>query len=304
MTFIRVDPPLLRQSARELAERADQLRRLGDQVWQVAADAPSYDGQFGPRVRALAEEGRAQLHAQAQRLGALSDKLLARAEAFEAADLESRSALQRLSAAFSDWLSKAQFAEPYLRLAELVGLGNLMGASDVAGEPGADGDQPPWWTPFALAAAQLWHGFEQRIGQPLREALLNAPSTWRSIAENAGSIGLYYTAHGWFWYDRSVNQPVRDTYVDATRPLYELYGKLFAFQGPGLPADGPVTLSLTAMAQTDASGAPISPVGYELVGLVDGLGTRVAVPGAAERSRQRRRRHGRCALGRPDRHPS
>jgi hypothetical protein len=33
MTFIRVHPPLLRQSAHELAERAEQLRRLGDRVW-------------------------------------------------------------------------------------------------------------------------------------------------------------------------------------------------------------------------------------------------------------------------------
>jgi len=267
---------MLRQSAQQLNERAAELRRLGEQVWQAAARAPSYDGQFGPKVRALAEEGRAQLETQAARLGSLSEELLARAEAFEAADLETQTAFQQLSSALQTWFRNASFLAPFVRLGELVGLENLTGTSDRNVGSGEDGEEPPWWAPFAIGAANMWHGFEQHIGQPLREALLRAPDTWRDIGEGAGTIGLYYTAQGWFWYDRSVNQPVRDAYVDATRPLYQLYGRLFAFQGPGLPADGPVTLSLTAMSRTDSSGIPLSLVGSELVGLVDGIGTRVA----------------------------
>jgi hypothetical protein len=77
------------------------------------------------------------------------------------------------------------------------------------------------------------------------------------IGENASTIGLLHRP-GVVLVRPSVNGPVHEFYDDVTRPLYELYGRLFAFQGPGLPADGPVTLNLMAMAQTDANGAPVS----------------------------------------------
>jgi uncharacterized protein YukE len=98
MTIIRVDPAGLRATAEDLQANAAELRALGNAVLRAAAHAPSYNGQFGPKASALAEQAFASLSADASRLDELSQALVAKATAFERADAESGAALASLSA--------------------------------------------------------------------------------------------------------------------------------------------------------------------------------------------------------------
>ena len=259
MPLIRVDPPMLRQSAQQLNELAAELRGLGDQVSQAADEAPSYDGQFGPKVRALAEEGRARLHAQAAHLGSLSDELLARAEAFEAADLETQTAFQRLASSFQDWFQDAGFLAPFARLAGVVGLGNLISPSGGrgAGEP----ETPPWWVPVLLGISRGWFDLDERVLSPLRETLVQLPQTWSQNLEYVRVLAAFYSSQTQDWIDEHVGQPIE-----------ELLAKLPALQEPGLPSDGPLTPALLGLSMVDGQGNPLSPVGYELVQLIDARG--------------------------------
>lgn len=263
MPDIRVDPPSLRQAAAKLSEAADRTRKLAEEAAESAASAPSYDGQFGNQVQSMGSEAYAQMTVVATKLSVLSDALLLKAEEFEAADLQSQTAFARIQLSLQEWLRAASSYQPLANFANMIGMGWLLDKALAA--DGEAEEALPWWAPLALQAANLWHGFDQRFGQPLREALLSAPKTWSGIGASAETIELYHTARGWFWYDRSVNLP-----------LYDLYGRLLAPQGPGLPPGGPITLSLREMAAVDTNGVPISPVGSELVDLVDDLGIRVA----------------------------
>jgi uncharacterized protein YukE len=98
MTLIRVDPAGLRATAEDLQANATELRALGHAVLRAAAHAPSYDGQFGPKAKALAEQAFASLSADASRLEAHSQALVEKAAAFERADAESGAALASLAA--------------------------------------------------------------------------------------------------------------------------------------------------------------------------------------------------------------
>jgi len=101
--FIRVDPDTLRRYSGEFRGMAGSYRRLAKE-WQAATDdAPSYEGQFGPEVRAIGEEGRARFTRDAESCHALAAYLAEKAEAFEAADLETQEGMARIHTALLDW---------------------------------------------------------------------------------------------------------------------------------------------------------------------------------------------------------
>lgn len=86
MTRIRVNPGSLQQSAGEVESIASNIRKTGDEVWRSAGSAPGYDGQFGPRVRAIARAALARAQKHDARMNTLSGSLSGRAAAFQAAD--------------------------------------------------------------------------------------------------------------------------------------------------------------------------------------------------------------------------
>jgi hypothetical protein len=255
---------VLRQAAQQLAEAADRLKTLGVEVADSAASVPSYDGQFGALVGTLGAEASGQLQAQSAKLSTLSEALTLKAEEFEAADHQTQDGFAGLELRVQGWLDQALEFEPVARLAGLFGLGRPA----VTVDPDPSDYELPWWASLAIQAANTWHGFDQGLGQSLREALYPIPGTVQGIQANAATIRLHYTSAGWLWYDASIRQP-----------LYDLYARLFTPQEPGLPPDGPITLSLSEMASLDSNGVPVSIVGSELVDLVDGLGVRVAFLG-------------------------
>ena len=100
---IRVDPARLRQAALEIGQDADRLRAIGDEVMRATQSAPGYDGEFGPKVHSIGMEGHARLRAEADRLTELSQHLLRKAEAFEAADAQAVAGLSTVGQTLRSW---------------------------------------------------------------------------------------------------------------------------------------------------------------------------------------------------------
>ena len=79
---------------------AEKLASMEDQILSSGASAPSYDGQFGPKVNALATETAGQMHSTISRLKASASQLQAIAQLFEDADRETLGAIQGIGAQF------------------------------------------------------------------------------------------------------------------------------------------------------------------------------------------------------------
>jgi hypothetical protein len=135
MTRIRVEPNKLRQTAQRLEAIADRLRSLGREALGITLNAPSYEGQFGPKARTMGLEAEARLVTQADRTSALCEELIAKAEAFEAADQRSLAALNQLGESMGEWMEQAapilaslamasafpwQLVQRHLRLGSLI----------------------------------------------------------------------------------------------------------------------------------------------------------------------------------------
>ena len=131
-------------------------RRLAKE-WQAAtADAPSYEGQFGPEVRAIGEEGHARFTHDAESCQALAAYLAEKAEAFEAADLQTQEGMARIHAVLLDWLQQTKHLLP-LRLLSLFPTDEIARLMDLAGleKSGDGGHDGPWWLPQPISAEEF-----------------------------------------------------------------------------------------------------------------------------------------------------
>ena len=86
MTLIRVEPEVLDTVARSLIDSADEVERCGRKLLSVAASAPSYDGQYGPWLEAMAAEDEHDARLLAEEIRQHADDLLGLAGAFRDAD--------------------------------------------------------------------------------------------------------------------------------------------------------------------------------------------------------------------------
>jgi len=83
---IRVNPDILNQSGNNLISTSSSVQRAGSSANSAASSAPSYDGQFGPKVKAIGNEARAIANGNAEELTNHGKKLLERATIFQTAD--------------------------------------------------------------------------------------------------------------------------------------------------------------------------------------------------------------------------
>ena len=86
MTRIKVDPSILSQQAGSIQQEAVGVERAGDGAYSAARGAPSYDGQFGPRVWGIGSEALSKSKQISGQMGGLSGKLSNKAAAFDHAD--------------------------------------------------------------------------------------------------------------------------------------------------------------------------------------------------------------------------
>lgn len=100
MTRIRVNPDILFQSSGNISSAGQGTKKIGDDLWQSAQSAPSYNGQFGPAVRAIAQGAMAQAQGHQNRLADKSLSLNKRAQAFSDADVASVLGIQNKFVSF------------------------------------------------------------------------------------------------------------------------------------------------------------------------------------------------------------
>jgi len=271
MTNIRIDPSNLRDVAQQLDSIADRVRSLGNEAHHITLDTPSYDGQFGPKARALGMEAEARLTEQARRLSFLSEELVVKAAAFEAVDRETLTAFDQLTEVLQSWMDQANLVlSPLVRLATfpMARVDRYLRLGFLIEDPG-DGEEED--------------GDEEE-----EEEEVETGSVWSNVVHGASDL--------WSWYDRTINQPIYSIFgtedilgqayqggknlldliaitqyqalMNRNAPSDYLRDYVFLIQEPGLPPDGPVTAGLDAMAASDPSGNPISIVGREMADLI------------------------------------
>ena len=103
MNTIRVDPLRLREAGRAFKDLALSARRLAHDALRVTESAPSYDGDFGPRVRS----GGAEVYAEHELLARLAEEaadfLLTKADEFEAADRAGQAGMAAIGTQLHRW---------------------------------------------------------------------------------------------------------------------------------------------------------------------------------------------------------
>jgi hypothetical protein len=269
MTQIHVDPKQLAKAAQSISDASDRLRSKAEEVAEASTHAPEYDGQFGPQVRGLAFELHSPVWAQADQLVELSQQLGAISQAFAEADSQSQEGIFGLGGLFRGWLDRlgigGQQQEPsgtsmWATIDARLGLGGLL----LDGDDPSDGDgwdPEPWFESMLLKVNAGWEWFDQEIGAPIRETIYGAPEQWNQNAEYARTIVLLGLAIGWRKLDEGFGQPLRETVE-----------QLPVRQEPGLPPDGPISGAMQYLSRVDDDGNPVSVVGTELAGLIDGRG--------------------------------
>lgn len=104
--MIRIDPSQVKQQAGSIDSIAADLQKINKAVQQAANSAPSYDGQFGPKVKAIGASLYATGTQRSSDLNARAKDLTARAEKFETTD--NKSILKKTVLSwFSDILGRA-----------------------------------------------------------------------------------------------------------------------------------------------------------------------------------------------------
>ena len=105
MTIIRVDPSILQGESGNIDQAGQHVDRSGANVERSARGAPSYDGQFGPKVWGIGGEARARASQLNGQLDGLAGRLGGKARAFEQADLAGQKGLGWASwKIWDDWL--------------------------------------------------------------------------------------------------------------------------------------------------------------------------------------------------------
>jgi hypothetical protein len=176
MSKIRVIPSLILETADELQKISAEVEDVGIQVQTAASRAPSYEGQFGPKVHSLGSEAMVRSRKLSQDLSALANLLRNKGQDFESADLVGAEGLTGILAKFETWLSPDRLLAldefPIDLVTGIVILGTLLRPRG-GGSPDEEPEwEPPKWAPLAIDAANFFWGFDQHIGLPIRRFLL------------------------------------------------------------------------------------------------------------------------------------
>jgi hypothetical protein len=209
MTVIRIDPSYLRYIAQQLSGIADHLRSLGVEAQQITLNTPSYDGQFGPKARALGMEANARLSEQARRFKSLSEELIVKAATFEAVDRETLSAFDRLTETLQDWMNQAGLILsplvlithfPWHIINRYLRLGNLIEDPGDGGNGGDDDEwSPPWWSSLMVGIGEGW---DRAVNASQHLSFISIYGLHRAAQASEDIIDA-----SWFGFRRSMNPP-------------------------------------------------------------------------------------------------
>jgi hypothetical protein len=94
---VHADPSKFHQAADELHRMADELRQGGSRLLSATSDARSYDGQYAPWVRPIAQNGDHRIRGISERITSLAHTLDLIAQGFEEADRLDRKGFSSLA---------------------------------------------------------------------------------------------------------------------------------------------------------------------------------------------------------------
>jgi uncharacterized protein YukE len=153
MRTIRVDPAQLKDQSTSIQRVGQQVRKLGEAVSSTASRAPSYDGQFGPRVIALTLEVSTGLSRAAGRLAEHGDALHKRGDAFEQTDQQSIEAWGQMTRDFAVGMDTGTLGRDAALSIMMTGLGDNLRLGNLLSDGGK-----PWWQEFidAIVAIIKW----------------------------------------------------------------------------------------------------------------------------------------------------
>jgi hypothetical protein len=116
MAVIRVNPNILHEQASKLSEIGSNVDKIGKDVMQAAKSAPSYDGQFGPRLWVIGIEATTRAALSSGKINGLSNTAYLKAQAFETADMASAMGFSLTTKALIDWQEDPGFLDSLNRL--------------------------------------------------------------------------------------------------------------------------------------------------------------------------------------------
>lgn len=127
-SLIKVDPSILESSGQDIQGNGQNVSSSGSKALTAAEGAPSYNGQFGPKVAAIGQEAFARACGLAVNLTDLGERVLAKGMEFEAVDVAAIAALDPIfdeNALLALWSKltglSIQELEAILKLATLLG---------------------------------------------------------------------------------------------------------------------------------------------------------------------------------------
>jgi hypothetical protein len=200
VTVIRVDPDKLRSSANAQRSLYEQVAALAARLAELGAAAPSYDGQFGPRVQGITAEGIGRLQALGALLGERAEFLDNKALLFEAADQALEEGLAWTDARVREWIEASEallggqraldWYNRHLALALLARWYLDRGGGNQ--EEDDDEHDTPWWAVIILLMIRVGgFSFMEEPEVDLSERDQGRLNLWQRRLE-AAADGLYF----------------------------------------------------------------------------------------------------------------
>lgn len=134
MTTIKVDPSILQSNGQNIQSEGQSISSAGSKVLGAASGAPSYEGQFGPRVYAIGQDAYSKLGSSANQLNDIGSRVYVKGVEFQVVDNESLTGF-----GFPGGGTILNFSDPgqdSKSILDILHLGNLIDSKTAVTDPG------------------------------------------------------------------------------------------------------------------------------------------------------------------------
>lgn len=244
MGKIKVNPGDLLSKSTDIQKISAELQNISQTIQNAASSAPSYDGQFGPKVQAICRDAVNSAGTRIADLNTKSNDLTSRANKFSAADLSGR--FNGLSASMLELLKNTK--NPLLLSAINLGLDwdaiiKWIG-SEHHGKKG-------WWNYNGTTSKlpELWNHVKTGNGKKIAENIFGLDEikwsglgifTWNSddysrhTMKNSGDTWTHIDKKGWQFKEndsKTTWENVREKFLKWDIPLFDGSASVYKIEG-------------------------------------------------------------------------